>query len=262
MNNFLKKIFIIFQFVVLKNFKLTEKNGKINKMNTDLPFTRCFGVVFGHAHDLRKFLGQGSNLCHPRDNAGFLIYWATTELLGGFYSSRVTHVFYFSFLAAPQHVEFPGQGSDLSHSLDLSCSCGNNGSLPNHARPGIEPASQHSQDAAHPTVPQQELLSCFLTNLIWLKWSDQLLWSYSQNNPASVTFNTFTEGLKICGIATVVRTCEAIYNTAFGKKASGSELAKGWCCIAIQPDCGCWVMSCKRRVSSRTISVLQILGEL
>ena len=32
---------------------------------------------------------------------------------------------YFLFLATPQHMEFLGQGSDLSHSRDLHCSCGN-----------------------------------------------------------------------------------------------------------------------------------------
>lgn len=30
---------------------------------------------------MRKFLGQGSNLSHNRDNAGSLTHWATRELL-------------------------------------------------------------------------------------------------------------------------------------------------------------------------------------
>ena len=39
------------------------------------------------------------------------------------------------FLAALWHMEFLGQGSDLTHSYDLSCSCGNAGSLIHCARP-------------------------------------------------------------------------------------------------------------------------------
>ena len=39
------------------------------------------------------------------------------------------NIFFFSFLTAPWHVEFLGQGSDLSHRGALHCSCGNTGSL-------------------------------------------------------------------------------------------------------------------------------------
>ena len=46
----------------------------------------------------------------------------------------------------------------LSHSRDPSHSCGSAGSLTHCARPGIEPAFQHSRDAANPFVSQQELL--------------------------------------------------------------------------------------------------------
>ena len=53
--------------------------------------------------------------------------------------------FFFPFLAAPQHVEFPGQGSDPTHSRDLSHTCCNTRSLSHCA--GIEPASQLPQDA-------------------------------------------------------------------------------------------------------------------
>ena len=58
--------------------------------------------------------------------------------------------FFFFFLASPWHMEFLGQESDQSHSLVLSRSCGNAGSLTDRARPGIEPASQHSQDTTDP----------------------------------------------------------------------------------------------------------------
>ena len=65
--------------------------------------------------------------------------------------------FSFPFLAAPWHVELPGQGSDPSRSCDLCCTCGNTGSLSHCAEPGIKPMLRCSQDIAHPIVPQQEL---------------------------------------------------------------------------------------------------------
>ena len=68
---------------------------------------------------------------------------------------------FFSFLATPWHMDFPGQGSDPSHSFDLCCSCDKARSLTHCAESGIKPASQHSQDAADPIAPQWELL-------IWL----------------------------------------------------------------------------------------------
>ena len=70
-------------------------------------------------------------------------------------------ILFFPFLAVPWHIEFPGQELDQSWSCDPSHSCGNVGSLTHCARVGIEQASQCSQDAAHPVVPQQELLEIF-----------------------------------------------------------------------------------------------------
>ena len=55
------------------------------------------------------------------------------------------------------HMEPLGQGSDLSHSPDLSHSHGNTGSLTHCAGPGIKSASQRSQDAPDPVAPQLEL---------------------------------------------------------------------------------------------------------
>ena len=52
---------------------------------------------------------------------------------------------FFFFLADPQHMELPGQGSDPSHSCDLCCRRSNVRSLIHCAGPGIEPASQHSE---------------------------------------------------------------------------------------------------------------------
>ena len=45
----------------------------------------------------------------------------------------------------------------LSHSRDPSHSCGSAGSLTHCARPGIEPVSQCSHDAADPVRPRREL---------------------------------------------------------------------------------------------------------
>ena len=72
------------------------------------------------------------------------------------------YYFIFSFLATPWHMEFPGQGSDLSCSCDLSHSCGNARSLTGCARPGIKSASQCSKDTTNPIVPQQEFLKTLL----------------------------------------------------------------------------------------------------
>ena len=67
--------------------------------------------------------------------------------------------FFFHFWTLLQHVEFPGQESDLSHSQDLSHSWGNTGSLTHQAR--IDPAFQCSQDPTNPTAPQWELQILF-----------------------------------------------------------------------------------------------------
>ena len=61
------------------------------------------------------------------------------------FSFSFSFFFFFSFLATPQHMEFPGQGSDPSHS--------NSGSLTRSARLVLEPASWHCRDAIGPVVP-------------------------------------------------------------------------------------------------------------
>ena len=62
----------------------------------------------------------------------------------------------FSFFGHPQHMEFPGQGSDPSCSCNLYHSCGSAGSF-NCAGPRIKPVSWCCTDAANPFVPQWEL---------------------------------------------------------------------------------------------------------
>ena len=59
-----------------------------------------------------------------------------------FFNELIYFYFYFfSFLAALWHMEFLGQGSNLSWSCDLYHSCGNARSLTHCAGPGIEPMS-------------------------------------------------------------------------------------------------------------------------
>ena len=83
------------------------------------------------------------------------------------YKADFTSLFiYFNFSAALRHMELPGQGSDPSHSCNLSHSCGNPRSFTSCAGPGIEPVPQHSLNtAADPTEPQWECPTLFL-NLI------------------------------------------------------------------------------------------------
>ena len=74
-------------------------------------------------------------------------------VLNGHYPFKVYHnlpgVFFFPlFLAALQHMEFPGQGSDPS------CPCSNARSLTHCSRLGIEPVSQCSRDTTDPFASQ------------------------------------------------------------------------------------------------------------
>ena len=87
-------------------------------------------------------------------------------------------LYIYIFLAAPCHMEFLGQGSNSSHSYDLSRSCGNAGSLTHCGGAGIKPASQRSQDAADPVAPQRELhLHWFLNkhNIIFFFFLSHLM---------------------------------------------------------------------------------------
>jgi len=83
-----------------------------------------------------------------------------------------------AFLAAPQHIDFPGQGSGLSHSCHLHCSCDNAWSLTHWARARIQPVSQYSQDTMGPVEPEQALRYFYIVtyfNLFLFKVIDQLL---------------------------------------------------------------------------------------
>ena len=58
------------------------------------------------------------------------------------------------FMASPQHLELPGQGSDPSRSWNLHHRGGNAGSLTHCAGLGTEPSSLCCKHAADPVVLQ------------------------------------------------------------------------------------------------------------
>ena len=116
--------------------------------------------LFCHTHGMWKFLGQGWNLCHSSDpscwsnTTGSLIHWAIRELQNlPPYKSFLFFCFFFFFSFWP----LLGQASDPSCIHDLSCTCGTAGSLTHCDRLDVKPVTQHSQDAANPIVPEQEL---------------------------------------------------------------------------------------------------------
>ena len=99
---------------------------------------------------------------------------------------------FFPFSVAPWRMEFPGQGSDLSHSCDLSCSCSNAKSLTDCTALGIEPRVPGSQDTTHPLASQQELLGvllCCSELRIWqLSLQDLGHYRGTGSNPCQGTF--------------------------------------------------------------------------
>jgi len=81
--------------------------------------------------------------------------WENPELTA-FYFILFYFISFYSFLAAPQHIEFPGQGSDSSHSHDLFHSFinANAGSLTYCTVRGITPVSQCTSNTIDPFAPQ------------------------------------------------------------------------------------------------------------
>ena len=76
--------------------------------------------------------------------------FAPNKTLGCAIFSSLFLFFIFSLSAAPWHMELPSQGSDPSHSLDLSQSYGNAGSLTHYAGLGMEHWTHCSQDVTLP----------------------------------------------------------------------------------------------------------------
>ena len=92
---------------------------------------------------------------------------------------------FFFFLAALQHMESPGQESDLSHSCNLSCSGCNAGSLTHCAGQGIEPASLHSRAATDPIAPHRELHTSGQLGSDWVKFGLELCSLFSKKPSTS-----------------------------------------------------------------------------
>ena len=76
--------------------------------------------------------------------------------------------FFFFWLPPPRHMEFPGQGSDLSCDCDLHHSYGNTKALTHCAGPmKNEPASQGSRVTTDPVAPQRETLETFFDSTLF-----------------------------------------------------------------------------------------------
>ena len=123
-----------------------------------------------HIYDLHHSLWQGQIpnplsearnwTCTNMDTSQVLTHWATlgTPLS---VSLSLSLLFIYFWGAALWHMEFLGQASDLSHSLDSSCGSGNTGSITLYATPEIKPVAQGSQDATIHVAPKQEFLYFF-----------------------------------------------------------------------------------------------------
>ena len=81
------------------------------------------------------------------------------KLLTAGYAALIALPIFFSFLATLWHMEFLGQGSDLSLSSNVRHSCGHVGSSTHCASLRIKLASQCFQNVIDPIVPQWELHS-------------------------------------------------------------------------------------------------------
>ena len=69
---------------------------------------------------------------------------------------------YIHLLTSLRHMEFLGQGSDLSCSCNLYAAVAVPDPLTHCSRPGIEPVSWYCRDATNLLVPQWELLDCWV----------------------------------------------------------------------------------------------------
>ena len=80
------------------------------------------------------------------------------------YTQNLYSTIFFSFLAAPWHMEFPGQVSDLSCSCELRHSCSNAGSFDPPCWAGIKPASLVQQKCCrfHCVTEETPYLTIFL----------------------------------------------------------------------------------------------------
>ena len=126
----------------------------------------------GHV-SLRVILGPGSwktseLTCERRPaedtcSVNDLVFNRLYVYMYKYFLSFIFQIFFY-FLAAPQHMEVLGQGSDPSRSCDLCWRYGNAGPVTHCVMPGIKPAPWRCTDVANPIAPQQELILFFLSS--------------------------------------------------------------------------------------------------
>ena len=95
-------------------------------------------------------------------------------------------ILFFSFLAAPQHMESLGQGSDPSHSYDLRCSCSDTRSSTHCARLGIESASQHARRAEDTVHHSRNSRLVILRDASFESIRTKVCWVPSAQGPGAV----------------------------------------------------------------------------
>ena len=154
-------------------------------------------------------------------------------------------------------MEFLGQGSDLSHSHHLSRGCSNARSLIHCTRPGIEPASKGSQDAADPFVPQWELLQirfpqmelCFPQNNMSSPSLSPPMWLYLDSGSLGVIrFRWGHEGGYSYGISTLIKrgTREFSHSlslsTVWGHSKRVANCQPGWECSPGAESAGIFIL--------------------
>ena len=113
-----------------------------------------------------------NNPVHMFSSIYLIVYIFTFSVFFSLGSQKWWHIlgFVFPSFFAPQHMEFLGQGSDLSLSWHLGQSCSNARSLTQCARLGIKPVTQGSQAALDPIAPQWNLQ--MVVSFEYLLWTN------------------------------------------------------------------------------------------
>ena len=132
-----------------------------------------------------------------------------------------------------RHMELLGHRTDVSLSRKLSCSCGNARSFTHCAGLGIEPMSQHSQDATHPVVPQRELLIPSFNPCPLLHASKQFVDEKTEPQREEVTLWSLPIKLAHEFSATGLQNPSAFLCVTLGR---GSPFAVSCCSISAPPS--------------------------